>query len=185
MATFQSKEINLQEINNGKRFENGNLVPENAINAPIEAAYRVQEIFNTCGQSYSAFGEVGSDNTVPIYAYIEYVRIANKKGTLKITCNIPQNTSQSWGVCSTSKINSLFNANHGFGFYPTGQRTFAFLSDYTQGGSTNVAGYAPLAEWNANGIEIGRVHKTSGEFGSFVLGIFSGVFHAEFTVSEV
>ena len=184
MAKFQENEINLQSINNGNRFEDGKPVPASAVNAPIEAAYYVQEKIKNVGQNYSVFGEVGGDSSVSIYAYMDYTRIGNGIGIFKLTCNIPKNTSGGFEAFSTSKINNLFASNHGIRFSPTGQKSFAFLENYANG-SQQLAGYAPIATWDETRIGIGRIHTTQGAYGSWYLSTFSGVFHTEFTVSEV
>lgn len=44
MATFEAKKINAQEINNGNKYENGDIVDANAINAPIETALYVKKL---------------------------------------------------------------------------------------------------------------------------------------------
>lgn len=43
MANFYPTEISLGNINGGERFENGDLLDANAINAPIEASYYAQQ----------------------------------------------------------------------------------------------------------------------------------------------
>lgn len=184
MAKFQENEINLQSINNGNRFEDGKPVPASAVNAPIEAAYYVQEKIKNVGQNYSVFGEVGGDSSVSIYAYMDYTRIGNGIGIFKLTCDIPQNSSSSHCAFSTSKINALFSSNHSINFSPKGQKAFSFMSDYTAQSSLDIVGYAPLVIFESEGIRIGRIYTTSGDFGSWDLSRLSGVFHTEITVSE-
>lgn len=43
MADFLSREIDFSQINNGRRFEDGDGITPNAVNAPIEAAHFAQE----------------------------------------------------------------------------------------------------------------------------------------------
>lgn len=192
MAKFQANKIDLQTINGGQRFVDGSPVSANAINAPIEASYYAQqqvdamsEAMGKIGENYSVFGEIGNDSSVAIYAHLEYTRIAEKRGIFKLTCNIPSNSSSVFGIFSTTKINSLFLSNHNISFSPTGQKSFAFLADYNAKSGENIVGYAPLATWNTETIGIGRIYTTSGNYGNWALSTFSGVFHTEFTVSEV
>lgn len=191
MAKFQANKIDLQTINGGQRFVDGSPVSANAINAPIEASYYAQQQVDAMkqelgkvGENYSVFGEICYDSSVSIYAYMEYTRIAEKRGIFKLTCNIPKNTSGGFEAFSTSKINNLFASNHGIRFSPTGQKSFAFLENYANG-SQQLAGYAPIATWDETRMGIGRIHTTQGAYGSWYLSTFSGVFHTEFTVSEV
>lgn len=46
MATFEPKEIKLNEINNGNRYNNGDTVSAESINAPIEASAYAQQVAN-------------------------------------------------------------------------------------------------------------------------------------------
>lgn len=182
MPKFQENEIDLQSINNGNRFEDGKPVSASAVNAPIEAAYRVQNIVNESVKTYSVFGEVGYSSSLRVYAYMQYTRLGEKRGLFRVTCNIPQNNLEDvWNVFSTEKINNLFYANHGIKFKPNGERAFAFYEGYSAGTTQ----YSPLADWVQDGIGIGRIHTTSGDYGRFTINMFSGVFHTEFFVNEV
>jgi hypothetical protein len=43
MARFEEKEFSFSDINNGERYQNGDIVDADAINKPIEASYYAQE----------------------------------------------------------------------------------------------------------------------------------------------
>lgn len=43
MARFEEKEFSFSDINNGERYQNGDIVDAEAINKPIEASYYAQE----------------------------------------------------------------------------------------------------------------------------------------------
>lgn len=43
MASFAQNEIDVSKINNGQRYQNGDVVDAEAINSPIEASYLAQE----------------------------------------------------------------------------------------------------------------------------------------------
>jgi hypothetical protein len=47
MANLSSNPISLSAINGGRRYQNGDTVDANAINAPIEASYYAQETANS------------------------------------------------------------------------------------------------------------------------------------------
>lgn len=44
MAQFEAKLLNANEINGGQRYQNGDIVDADAINAPIEAALLIQSL---------------------------------------------------------------------------------------------------------------------------------------------
>jgi hypothetical protein len=44
MAQFEAKTFNPSDINYGQRYQNGDIVDANAINAPIEAALLIQSL---------------------------------------------------------------------------------------------------------------------------------------------
>ena len=53
MADFTSQRFNLSQINDGKRYENGDSIEADAINFPIEAAYYAQELAKAVANEFS------------------------------------------------------------------------------------------------------------------------------------
>lgn len=88
MAQFEPKKLNIGEINDGNRFNNGDGIGAEAINAPIEAAYYAQEIADNLEYEYKDLKEI-ADNHEERIAQTEYdtkmlYAIASQKGLYAI-----------------------------------------------------------------------------------------------------
>ena len=72
MARFEPREFNINNINGGERFENGQIPPQDAFNAPIEgSAYAIEQAVVAHEKAdlalNFAFGSVGTFS--PLTAY--------------------------------------------------------------------------------------------------------------------
>jgi hypothetical protein len=160
-------------MNDIAKFDDENVLTSAELNLMVDR-------LNSIGKTFSSFEDICYSEVESIFAYMSYTRLTEKNGIFQITCNIPTNSlTNIFTIFSTEKINSAFSI-YGVKFLPENNRAFAFLEDY----KGFMAGYAPLAYWKTDGIEIGRIHKTDGEFGGWSMDNFSGVFHTEFIVNE-
>lgn len=67
MANFEAKEIDLSNINGGQRYQNGDLVDAEAINAPIEAsAWAVEKVKELAANGGTGGGSGGGSVDTPI-----------------------------------------------------------------------------------------------------------------------
>lgn len=198
---FQEKRIVLSQINGGYRYEDGDGIQPEAINAPIEGLAYLQRAISlivpqdvldnvgALGAKYRAFGEIGYHSTNPIYASMEYTRTGVGVGVIHIDFTVDKDGAlpDSFRILDLYKIKSAF-ANKGIAIDFVNESQGNCVPVYLSTSIASLYGYAMFCTSDvSNGhMGIGRYYTTSGTAGLWQLSALAGqAFSIEIKVTEV
>lgn len=92
MATFQPKRINLNEINNGNEYANGDTPSVDSVNAPIEASAYVQGVVD----NFKASGDYANNVSYKYPTFVNYQGSGYMCISETAIINIPPTDTTKW-----------------------------------------------------------------------------------------
>lgn len=200
MADLTPQTIDLSTINGGKRFENGDGIPANAVNAPLQSSAYVQYLLetilpedvianqNSIGKFYQAFGDICFYDDSPIYASITYQRTGVGIGRLVIDFQISAeyDYGDRFYIISKQKIIDLLTPKNVTVSFEDAKGICVPIPLSAEIVSHFGYAMAIVSKSSASHLEIGRYYTAGGTFGGLSMNNLRGIgYHTEISVKEV